>query len=440
MPPAPAASKDRPGGPDRRAAEDGGGSHPGRPAARPGRGEPAGAEEEARFPALDGLRGFAALAVIACHYQPHPAEPAGAAQKLWAAVVDSGWCGVDLFFVLSGFLITGVLLKARGSDRYFSSFYARRALRIFPLYYGLCLVSLVIVPAVAGPAEPRPGPDGGGRTIWYWVFLQNFVGILDVAHNRTLSVTWSLAVEEHFYLVWPLLVWALGAAASLRAILVVFVGQFAARNALYALGTPAEALHAWSFTHLDGIALGSALAIAWSDRSRYAGLLRAIRVQTWVSAPAWAALVAVASLDPVVWDTAYHPAMVTVGYTVCSLAFAGLLLNCLERDGPAARLFASKALRSCGRYSYAMYLLHFPVLSLATAAAGRFVPGEAAGGEALRLAVAAVSLAATYGLSALSWHVLEKRVLALKRFFPYAREPSSKAPPAGPPRRPKPAT
>ena len=397
-----------------------------------------GAGEEGRFPALDGLRGFAALSVIACHYQPHPVQPAGVVQKLWAAVVDTGWCGVDLFFVLSGFLITGILLKARGSDRYFSSFYARRALRILPLYYGLCLVSLVILPAVAGLAEQRPAPDGGGgQAIWYWLFLQNFAGILEVERNRTLSVTWSLAVEEHFYLVWPLLVWALGAAVSLRAILVVLVGQFVARNVLFALGTPAESLHAWSFTHLDGIALGSVLAIAWSDRRRYGGLLRAIRVQTWVSAPAWTALVGVVSFNPVTWDTAYHPAMVTVGYTVCSLAFSGLLLNCLERDGLAARLFASRPLRACGRYSYAMYLLHFPVLSLVTAAS-RFAPGATADGEALRVAVAAVSLAATYALSALSWHVLEKRVLALKRFFPYREDPSG-ALPASPPRRPRPA-
>ncbi len=130
-------------------------------------------QEESRVPVLDGLRGFAALYVIACHYLPHSLLPnARVLQKLWG-VVDMGWCGVDLFFVLSGFLITGILIRAHGSDNYFSSFYARRMLRIFPLYYALCIVALIIVPMI--PKLTDFAPQGDGVTLYYWLFLQNFI-------------------------------------------------------------------------------------------------------------------------------------------------------------------------------------------------------------------------------------------------------------------------
>lgn len=380
---------------------------------------------ERHFPALDGLRGFAALYVIVCHFaqSTHSADDS-ILQKLWGAVVDMGWCGVDLFFVLSGFLITGILLRARGSRRYFLSFYGRRVLRIFPLYYGLCIIALVVVPFVILPLVPGMAglaPSSNGHTVYYWLFLNNFVDILAIAKTRLLTVTWSLATEEQFYLVWPFLIWSVSSTKAFYAICAIFVGQFVLRNVLYAYGTSTEALYYWSFTHLDGIALGSILGIAWSDRQKWSGVLRALRLQVWITVPALIALAVYAALNPVTWHISFHPTMVTVGFTLCALVFTGLLLNCLERDNWVTRVFRARALQSCGRYSYAMYLLHFPIF-LGVAKAMSVLGQGKVGEQALQPAIIITAFLVTYALSALSWHAMESRVLALKRFFPFTND------------------
>lgn len=156
------------------------------------------------FAALDGLRGCAVLAVVLLHATSslqHPATIAGGAIK---KLFSCGWIGVDLFFVLSGFLITGILVDAKGRPRYFRTFYWRRSLRILPLYYGLLVVLFVIAPAVAGPAW-RAGALPSSGQAWYWLHLQNFVSL----RNETagyLGNLWSLAIEEQFYLVWAPLI------------------------------------------------------------------------------------------------------------------------------------------------------------------------------------------------------------------------------------------
>jgi peptidoglycan/LPS O-acetylase OafA/YrhL len=286
-------------------------------------------------------------------------------------------------------------------------------LRIVPLYYALCIVALIIVPMI--PALTTFAPRGDGATLYYWLFLQNFIELLSVKQSDLLAVSWSLAIEEQFYLVWPFLIWALGADRSLYAVWAIFVGQLVLRNVLYTMGISAEALYSWSFTHLDGITLGSILAIAWSDRQRYSGLLHWLRVQTWVTAPIFIALGIYASFNPVPRHVSYHPTMVTVGYALCGLMFTGVLLCCLERDNAFTHLFRGKVIRSCGRYSYAMYLSHFPVLWVL----GQLMPGFHGTAHPARVLIAS-AFVITYVLSALSWHLAEKHILALKRYFPFS--------------------
>src|SRR3954466_4450020 len=163
------------------------------------------------LPTLDGLRGIAILAVMIHHAAEFGQgnSPATAVHQF----LHLGRHGVDLFFVLSGFLITGILLDSKGSPRYFSTFYARRTLRIFPLYYGVLLVVLVVLPLIVPqpPAAREVIADQG----WLWLYASN---ILMAWRNRVLfngehvylSHFWSLAVEEQFYLVWPLVVLLVG--------------------------------------------------------------------------------------------------------------------------------------------------------------------------------------------------------------------------------------
>src|SRR5689334_3654448 len=176
--------------------------------------EPQNPASGQHVPALDGLRGVAILSVMLFHY----VTASGFGEDAWVTRKIIGacgclWTGVDIFFVLSGFLITGILLRAKGSPGYFVNFYMRRLLRIFPLYYGALVVIFLIVPHLVHDVTP-----GVKRILdsqaWMWGYSQDFAISY---HNADyfdvdwmwVGHFWSLGVEEHFYLVWPLLVFAL---------------------------------------------------------------------------------------------------------------------------------------------------------------------------------------------------------------------------------------
>src|SRR5687767_2907742 len=167
-----------------------------------------GRRETGFIPALDGLRGIAIILVMLHHFTYY--RPNSGIDAQIASVLFFGWAGVDLFFVLSGFLITGILLDTRDSKRYFSTFYARRTLRIFPLYYLVLLLAFVVLPkfpALHPVLLGQVGPVDLPPQWPYWLYLTNF-SIADGGWvHGWVDVAWSLAIEEQFYLVWPLMIW-----------------------------------------------------------------------------------------------------------------------------------------------------------------------------------------------------------------------------------------
>ena len=155
-------------------------------------------------PALDGLRGIAIILVLLHHLTIY--RPTRGIDEWIATVPLVGWSGVDLFFVLSGFLITGILIDARGSKRYFTSFYARRTLRIFPLYYLVVFVALILVPLSQTLHRVLVGPYPDPPHLPYWLYYTNFsIAERGLVHGW-LDIAWSLAIEEQFYIVWAVLV------------------------------------------------------------------------------------------------------------------------------------------------------------------------------------------------------------------------------------------
>ena len=192
-----------------------------------------------RIPALDGLRGIAVLLVMIYHFSYAWGFSASPVVTVYARLSGVGWMGVDLFFVLSGFLITGILHDCRGRDGYFSSFFARRSLRIFPLYYAFVLLVLPLsVWLQTGDAAPAVAAlrDRGG---WYLGYAVNFMVALDGGWATSMPHTehlWSLALEEQFYLVWPPLVLLLSRRALIRTSAVLVVVALAARTVLCAAG------------------------------------------------------------------------------------------------------------------------------------------------------------------------------------------------------------
>jgi peptidoglycan/LPS O-acetylase OafA/YrhL len=153
------------------------------------------------IPALDGLRGTAIILVILCHcYIFEGLDAYFASTVPLLRIAQFGWCGVELFFVLSGFLITSILFNTKQSPSYFKSFYGRRALRIFPLYFAVLLVFYYGPHSFFHVYRFEPS-----HKIWFFTYLANWkLGFWPV-HELTLF--WSLCVEEQFYLIWPLVVW-----------------------------------------------------------------------------------------------------------------------------------------------------------------------------------------------------------------------------------------
>ena len=143
-------------------------------------------------------------------------EPTGDLQSWAFAVANAGWIGVDLFFVLSGYLISGILLDAKCEPGYIGKFWARRALRILPLYYAVVAFSLIILPNIAHPYAALFGRISGDE--WsYWLLLSNFsIAQVGMFRHGILDVSWSLAIEEQFYIVWPLIVLLLSLEVSDR--------------------------------------------------------------------------------------------------------------------------------------------------------------------------------------------------------------------------------
>lgn len=359
-----------------------------------------------RIPALDGLRGIAVLVVIISRFQAYPLNADGWLEKLWVGLVSLGYLGVDLFFVLSGFLITGILLKHRTSEHRFSAFYMRRALRILPLYYGLCALVLIALPLIGR------GPEDSGQPVFNLLFLQNFKGLVDASEHLFLGPTWSLAIEEQFYLVWPFVIWMLGSRRAFYAIVGILAASVLSRAGMYLSGVNVEHIYLWTFSRLDGITLGSILAIARSEPEHYRGLLQFFRRQTPVTLTLGLSIAAVSILTATHHHIAFEPGMMLAGFLLMCMALTGLVLKAIENER-FAKAISGAPLRSCGRYSYAMYLIHTPVI---------ITLNEVSSMRPLNIVV---GLIVTYILGALSWWLFESRILSLGRFFTYDRPPSN---------------
>jgi peptidoglycan/LPS O-acetylase OafA/YrhL len=165
-----------------------------------------------RVASLDGLRGLAVLLVLAHHSAQTAGRPDHPLNLFLNGILLAGWTGVDLFFVLSGFLITGILYDARGRANYFRTFFMRRFLRIFPLYYVSLLILVVLLPALL---PPDPALQHMQQELpWYWAFLANVrIAYAGWSESSYILHFWTLAVEEQFYIVWPFLVFSLSRTA-----------------------------------------------------------------------------------------------------------------------------------------------------------------------------------------------------------------------------------
>ena len=347
-------------------------------------------------PSLDGVRGIAIISVFFFHCCLRLQGP-------WGVAGSWGWMGVDLFFVLSGFLITGILLDTQSAKFrfYYGGFYGRRVLRIGPAFFGL-MVALTFAPRFTGQ-------NAAAHTLlvihepWYWAFLANALialygwpGVIPQT-----APLWSLAVEEQFYAIWPSIVRRITTGGMLRLGLAVIVLAALARLALAFRGVNGNSIYVSMPTRADLLAWGAVLAALVRLRN---GVV-IIRRLLW---PALAgALVVVVAVILREWSPYFsNRAMVVAGYPAIAVSAACLVAIAIVYDPPALR-FAW--LRGMGKISYGFYLWHMTAIAVLV----QLLPHPTAWLIPLAFLLSLVP-------TLLSWYLLERPALALKRYAPMA--------------------
>jgi len=366
-----------------------------------------------RLPGLDGLRGLAILMVMAVHFVGN-ATPLTPAERFAVKLSSYGVLGVDLFFVLSGFLITGLLLDARGDPHYFRNFYARRTLRIFPLYYLVLALLFLVLPRMA--ALPLPLEESRVHQAWLWTYTANFFIAAKAAWALPyVSHFWSLAIEEQFYLAWPLVVFAVRRETLERICLAGIGAALALRIALSLGGTSELSISVLTPCRLDAICAGALLAAVARREGGAAWLLRRAGAAALAAGGA-ALLVSAFCAATRMGLPVLHPLRGTL-YAI----FFGALLLLVARpreEGLLARAFQARWLRTLGKYSYGLYiyqgLLAFHVAELRAQDRLAALLGSNAAAMATQ---AALGVLASLALAALSYELFEKRFLALKKLF-----------------------
>lgn len=346
-----------------------------------------------RKPQLDGLRAIAVLAVLHHHF--------------WVEAV--GGLGVRLFFVISGYLITGILLSQRdrvrtsGLRSSLFTFYARRAIRLFPPYYALIVVCLIL-------------NLGDMRTTfpWHALYLSNVLIAINNAWPAGTAHLWSLSVEEQFYLVWPLLVLTLPARFLKWLFLAVIVCAVAFRAVFFAHVNSAVAIWVATPAALDALGIGALMALHESKGGRL---------------PRWSAIFAGIILVPTL-ATLLLPGSAGAWYVwgefLMALPLALLVLGA-SRGFPGwfGAILQSRPLMYIGKVSYGVYLYHLAILLLVENLSAKFALGLPLERGPLLFVVLS---AATILAASASWYLLEQPINRLKHRFPYRGKGDREAP------------
>ena len=375
------------------------------------------------LPALDGVRGLAVLAVLLFHFVAKTTAT-NTFEQVVNRVLNYGSLGVDLFFVLSGFLITGILYDSRTSPAYFQNFYMRRVLRIFPLYYAVLAGVFFVVPLV----PPLRGSELAGLReyqAWAWLYGVNiYLSIKGAWALSYLDHFWSLAVEEHFYFVWPLVVWLLGGRPRvlMRGALVIAAASYAGRIAASLAGVSPVVTTVLTPFQLDALCLGGYFAIRARQEDGEAALRRGV----WWSILAGGVLLLLPFAYSIVGDPG--PA-VTVSWRsgAFRLFFIALLLHAITTPSSTrvSRFFRSGTMVALGKYSYGIYVYHHFLSYFFTRHGTEFALARAVGSHSLAVALQATAgIAASVVVAWLSYELFEKHLLRLKRFWPSANERS----------------
>lgn len=343
-------------------------------------------KDRVHYPGLDVLRGIAIILVMLYHYVPS---------------FRLGWIGVDLFFVLSGFLITSILLRHRGRKDFFTGFFMRRGLRILPLYLLVVGAFYLALPYVFDTKEAGSVYNYYSQhQVWFWTFLQNWLFIFrGTPPEPYLEHLWSLGVEEQFYLLWPLLIFLIPQTSSLKkAMWVIFLMALLLRCLGWYFPPGHDFNYYSTLTRCDGLAAGSLLAVMQAEGRKPHQLL------VNVSGIAFTLLALTAFVLPGGWEHD-NALMATVGYSILALFFSLLCWRALHKASQGY------GLAHIGRISYGLYMFHLPVFLVTGALLNRWMP--AAGSMHTAMLVIS-STAITFIAATMSYYLIELPILRLR--------------------------
>ena len=377
---------------------------------------------EGYVPALDGVRGLAILIVMLGHFAIG-FETGGPVDSVLKTLMQTGWAGVDIFFVLSGFLITGILLEAKGAPRYFRNFYARRVLRIFPVYYAFLFLFFVVLPIVKPPAPGGPFDGWNVSQWWFWAYLSN-LQILFPAWPRPepLSHFWSLAVEEQFYLFWPAVVLLTTRKGLIRTCVIFMIISVGLRIWLHTTAINPTAGYRITPARLDTLGTGALLAVLVRDPVWWA------RIRRYGPNAIIACLVGLVIISIPTRSMLQTGFLIqAIGYTLLAIIGASLIVFSIDPRSTKRRIVGflrTSFMRFLGKYSYAMYIFHFPLAwFLENAGFGVNRYPTVAGSHIPGVIIFSIITAGLTAIAALiSWNLFEKHFLRLKKRFPRADE------------------
>jgi peptidoglycan/LPS O-acetylase OafA/YrhL len=353
------------------------------------------------YPALDGLRGIAIILVVFFH------------NFGFTNYFFFGWLGVDLFFVLSGFLITDILIRGIGTKNFLRSFYIKRVLRIFPIYFLLLIIFLIVIPNL-------PSYDGSlkyytDNQIWLWTYLQNWLYIFKpIEKSNVLLHLWSLAVEEQYYIIWPFVILLFRNLKILLALSVLLLlSIFILRIVVWNQHMEGFQYFSWySFTRIDGLCLGSILA-----------LLKFISPKFITNNTPYIVLTVAAASFIFYFinkNNEYSfPYLPLVGYSTFGILFMIIVYEAATHNRNLITILLSFApLRFIGKISYGFYIFHWPVYKwLYPELTEYFKTFSFASKITPNILAASVATVAGFLISVLSFYSFEIRFLKLKKYF-----------------------
>ncbi len=368
--------------------------------------------ETSRIPELDGLRGIAIALVIAFH----GVLAAPVASESLERIMLFGWSGVDLFFVLSGFLIGGILIDSHNSEQYYVPFYARRFFRIVPIYFVVICVYAAIWFAGGGPRADlieNAGPPMPWLT--YFSFTNNLWIARHDSMNVFLSVSWSLAIEEQFYLTLPFLMRRLNPRRMYVLVPLGILSVAILRSVVCSTGMVTQN-QAYVLPWLRADALGVGVLCAL--------LVRNETVVDFLRRRAWVLYVAIGVFGTIIVATggALPPReaspdtpLMTFGLTVVALFYASvMLLAILHAKHWGMGLFRARPLRLMGKLSYFIYLAHFTLITATMLWVSQYTSSALAKWLALAAAMALV-----IGVAQISWVAFESKMVRVGHRFKY---------------------